>query len=297
MSCLTPTESARQSDKELSQGRAKRWNLYCGRIWSTLVWVRSVLRCLPLFFSERPKTPLRILGIMTFDALGMLRRLKPLSVTKRSVLAALLDFGGCTNAMLDSKDYCRKEIQQTRQILDNAGMNLFVEEFQRRLWDLERSRPRPLEVDWQFHKVRTYREAVIRLLLGTIATTASGDHCIDEGIRATYDDDDLKILFRIVMQFQIIDDVLDYSKDMSAGLPSFLTASKTLPEAISLTHQASLGYSQNRDWSRSGDDFPLRAALFFGSACAELMIQLCRWRLAAFNPTTSARPGSSRTTC
>jgi hypothetical protein len=121
-----------------------------------------------------------------------------------------------------------------------------------------------------------------------VATTTIGNHCIDEGIRATYCDDDLKILFRIVMQCQIIDDVLDYSKDMSAGLPSFLTASESLPEAIKRTHQAALGYADNRDLPRSDDVFPLRIALFFASICAKLVIQAGRWRFACFKSDTSA---------
>jgi hypothetical protein len=212
------------------------------------------------------------------------------------MLAALLDFGACTNAMFDNKDYCRKEIRLTRQILDEAGLNSFVEESLRRLGELERRRPSPLEDDWQFHKVRFYREAVVRLWLGIVATAAIGNHCIDEGIRATYCDDDLKILFRIVMQCQIIDDVLDYSKDMSAGLPSFLTASESPPEAIKLTHQAAFGYADNRDLPRSDDVFPLRIALFFASTCAKLMIQLGRWRFACFKSDTSATASKLPTT-
>lgn len=211
---------------------------------------------------------------MTFDALHRLRRSTPLPATRLKTLAALLDFGGCTNAMFDSKDYCRKEIRLTRQILDEAGLDMFVEEFLRRLSDLERKRPSALEEDSQFHTVRSYREAVIRLLLGTVATTALGNHDIDEGIRATYSDGDLQILFRIVMQFQIMDDVVDYSKDMSAGLPSFLTASESLPEAIKRTHQAAFGYANTRDLPRSSDAFPLRIALFLASTGAKAMVRL-----------------------
>jgi hypothetical protein len=101
-----------------------------------------------------------------------------------------------------------------------------------------------------------------------------GDHCIEAGVRATYSDDDLKILFRIVMQCQIIDDILDYSKDMSAGLPSFLTASDSLSEALKLARQAALDYADNRNLPRSGNIFPLRIALFVGSTSARLMLRV-----------------------
>jgi hypothetical protein len=217
---------------------------------------------------------------MAFDTVHMLRRSKPLPVTQQRILAALLDFGACANARFDNKDYCRKELRLTRQILDEAGLDTFVEECLRRLWELERRRPSPLEDDCKFHKVRSYREAVVRLLLGMVSATARGNYCIDEGIRATYSDDDLKILFRIVMQCQIIDDVLDYPKDMSAGLPSFLTASESLPEAIRRTYQSVFVYADNRDLPRSNDVFPLRMALLFASTFAKLTIQLSRLRFS-----------------
>ncbi len=117
-----------------------------------------------------------------------------------------------------------------------------------------------------------------------------GNQCLDEGIRATYCDADLNILFRIVMQCQIIDDVLDYSKDMSAGLPSFLTASKSLPQAFELTRLAALGYADDRDLPRTGDMFPLRSALFLVSACTKLVMVLLRPVLL----TSARRPGERR---
>src|SRR4051812_41176558 len=93
---------------------------------STLICVVSFLRCLPLFFSARPKTPLRVLCIMAFDTLHRLRHSEPLPVARRRMLAALLDFGACTNAMFDNKEYCRKEMRLTRRILDEAGLNSSV---------------------------------------------------------------------------------------------------------------------------------------------------------------------------
>jgi hypothetical protein len=109
------------------------------------------------------------------------------------------------------------------------------------------------------------------------ATAANLCTCVDEGIRATSRDVDLKLLFRIVMQCQIIDDVLDYSEDLSAGLPSFLTASRSLLQTFELTRQAALDYAADRDAPRTGDVFPLRAALYLVSACARLTIGLGRF--------------------
>jgi hypothetical protein len=222
--------------------------------------------------------------IMSFDTLHFLRHSKPLPTARRRVLAALLDFGACANAMLDNKGYCREELRLTRRIVDEAGLSSLVEEFLRRLGELERGRPSPF-ISGQCDDVRSYRETVVRLFLGVVATTATGAHCIDEGMRATYCDDDLNILFRIAMQCQIIDDVLDYSQDRSAGLPSFLTASESLPEAMELTRQAACAYADDRDLSRSNSVFPLRLALFFAAICANLMIQAGRWRVVCQRAT------------
>ncbi len=269
----------------------------CSRISSTLTSVRSVRRCLPLFVSARPRTPLRVLCVMAFDALHQLRYSKPLPVATHRVLAALLDFGACTNAIFDEKAYRRKELELTRQILDEAGLHSMVEEVLRRLSDLEGRRPSPFgpagpfwDDDRQFHEARSYREAVARLWLGTVAATAAGSRCLEEGILATYADDVLELLFRIVMQCQIIDDVVDYSKDASAGLPSFLTASASLPDAIERTHQAACEYAHHRDLPRSDNVLPLRAALGIASICAKLMIRLGRWRCACLKSATSPRP-------
>jgi hypothetical protein len=267
----------------------------CSRISSTLSSVRSVRRCLPLFVSARPRTPLRVLCVMAFDAVHQLRYSKPLPVATHRVLAALLDFGACTNAIFDEKAYCRKELELTRQILDEAGLHSMVEEVLRRLSDLEGRRPSPFGPAGpagdvrQFHEARSYREAVVRLWLGTVAATAAGSRSLEEGILATYADDVLELLFRIVMQCQIIDDVLDYSRDASAGLPSFLTASASLPDGIERTHQAACEYAHHRDLPRSDNVLPLRAALGIASICAKLMIRLGSWR-CALKSATSPRP-------
>ncbi len=256
----------------------KRRNASHGRMSSILISVSSFLRGLPMFISARPKTPLRVLCVMAIDTLHMLRNSRRLPAPQVKMLAALLDFGGCANAAFDNKGFCRKEFQTILQRLEQAGSRSSLVEFLRRLRELEWSRPLPGGDYRQFHQVGSYREAVVRLSLGMIATTALGNACLEEGIRATYCDDDLGILFRIVMQCQIIDDVLDYSRDRSAGLPSFLTASKSLPQAFELTRLAALGYADDRDLPYSGDLFPLRLALFVVSTCANLVICLGRWR-------------------
>jgi hypothetical protein len=215
---------------------------------------------------------------MSLDTLYMLRTSKRLSKSTIRALAALLDFGACANAAFDNKGFCRNEFRDTRQLLREAGWNSSAIEYLRRLRKLERSRPSPDGVPWQFHIVQLYREAVVRVSLETLVAAVMGSPCLEEGRRSTYRDKGLELLFRIVMQCQIVDDVVDYSKDASAGLPSFLTASDSLLLAFELTRHATLEYADDRDLVRSGDSFPLRLALVCVSTCARLVLLLGRWR-------------------
>jgi hypothetical protein len=266
-----------------------QWHSIAAAITSSLIALKAILRGLPLFAAKRPKTPLRVLCIMAFDTLAMLRG-KPLTLRQRRVLAALLDFGACANAAFDNKERCRREARETLQLLEAAGMRSSVAEYLHRLRDLECSRPLTGGDAGQFREVVRYREAVVRLSLAKVAATAHGRQCLarqclgrqclDDAIRATHCDDGLKVLFRIAMQCQIIDDVLDYSKDLSAGLPSFLTACRSLPQAFELTRLAALGYADARDLPRTGGVLPLRIALFLVSTCTILVIGFAQWSTA-----------------
>jgi hypothetical protein len=213
-------------------------------------------------------------GVEAFDTLHVLRHAKRLPMIQLKTLAALLDFGACANAVFDNKDCCRHECHKALQLLEEAGIHASVVEYLQRLENLERRRPLPGGDHRRFQRVRFYREAVVRLSLGMVAATAGVTRCLDEGIRATHSDPDLKILFRIAMQCQIIDDVLDYSQDRSAGLPSFLTASRSLPQAFELTRLAALSYADDRDLPRRGNFFPQRSALFLVSTCTKLVMLL-----------------------
>ena len=248
-----------------------------GRISASLVSVRCFLRGAPLFFSAAPKTPLRVLCIMAFDSIHVLRCSKPLPRHRLRVLAALLDFGACANAALDHKAFCTTDCQRARLHLQEAGLDPMVDDYVRQLRELEQRRPAPGGGPRQFEEVRSYREAVARLSLGIVAATAFGDEGVETGIVTTHRDDALEILFRIVMQCQIVDDILDYAKDASAGLPSFLTAAASLPQAIELTALAAGDYATSSDLPKSGEMFPHRVALFGISTLTKLVIRLRRW--------------------
>ena len=205
------------------------------------------------------------------DTLHVLRYAHPLSKKKRNELATFLDFQACTNAAWDRKDLCAVEYQGLRQRLEKAGLGLWIGEYVTQLSQLETRRP-PIGGDrWRFEEVRLYREAVARLSLATITAIALNAARLEDGIRATHDDSDVATLFRMAMQCQIIDDVVDYTKDLSAGLPSFLTASASLPQALILTAKAARSYAARPGRSSGSAVLPLRTALHVLSAVTTLV--------------------------
>lgn len=250
------------------------WKAIRDGVSSTRTATVSTVRGLLLLTSGRTRTPLRALCVAAFDTLHTIRHGTRLPTAELKVLATLLDFGAVANAGFDHKADRRRERRVTLQLLEEAGLGPFVAEYLRRLGDLEGGRPPPGGDRAHFHEVRLYREAVVRLSLGVIATTASRDLCLDEAIEATHGGGDLNLLFRAAMQCQVIDDVRDYWADRSAGLPSFLTACESLPLALELTRQAARGYAGDRRVAPATDVFPLRAALFLVSMGSELALLL-----------------------
>ena len=172
----------------------------------------------------------------------------------------LVDFQACTNAVWDDKHVWQAGYDALRKRLENAGLAWRLGDYLSRLRELEIRRP-PVGGDHRrFEDVRSYREAVARLSLATLVALACDTGDVDAEIRATHYDSDLETLFRIVMQCQIIDDFVDYAIDRSAGLPSFLTACASLPQAMELTAAAARRYGTSRESPRDGV-LPLRMAL------------------------------------
>ncbi len=243
-----------------------------GRIRPSVVAVTCFLRSLPLFVRASPRTPLRVLGLIAFDTLHVLRHSKPLPRRRINELALLLDFQACANAAWDRKEMSDTNCQVLRRRVEEAGLGSWVDEYLSRVGDLESQRP-PIGPDHRrFAAVRSYREAVVRLSLATGVGIALHYDCLEQSIRATYCDNDVAALFRIVMQCQIVDDVVDYGEDQFAGLPSFLTALPSLPHARALTARAARDYGSLGEPDRGV--FPLRVALRVCTAVATLAIRV-----------------------
>jgi hypothetical protein len=116
----------------------------------------------------------------------------------------------------------------------------------------------------------------VRLSLATITAIALKTECLEDAMRAADCDSDVAALFGMAMQCQIIDDVLDYREDLSLGLPSFLTAVASLPQAMALTAEAARSYAASREGSAGGGAFPLAVALCVITAVTKLVIAVAR---------------------
>jgi hypothetical protein len=230
----------------------------------SVVSAYCLLRRLPLFFRSTPKTPLRVLGIVAFDTLHRLRTSRPLPKSRVFELATFLDFEGCANAEWDNKRRCDNECRAIRRRLEDAGLGSCIERYLRSLRNLESRRPSPGGDHRRFLDVRDYRERVARLSLATAADITLP--------RTGEDDADVDALFRILMQCQIVDDVLDYTEDAAAGLPSFLTASRSLPDAREWIAEAVRCYAAVPAPPQARIVFPFRVALRVFTIVAKLVI-------------------------
>ena len=238
---------------------------------ATLVAIRCFLRGLPLFFRSTPRTPLRALGIIALDTLHVLRHSRPLSPARVTALSLFVDFEGCANASWDHKDLCQAEYRAIRKRLKKAGLGACMQDYLGRLATLESRRPTIAGDRLRFDEVRSYREGVAELSLSTAAAIALNTQRLEQSTRAGDSDADIDALVRILLQCQVIDDIIDYQEDLSAGLPSFLTASASLPQAIGLTAEAARSYGScpNR-----GSVLPLRIALWVVTSMTALLVRL-----------------------
>ncbi len=220
-----------------------------------------------------------MLGIVALDTLHVLRYSQPLPLDRIRDVALFMDFQGCTNATWDHKVRCEAESHAIRHRLEQSGLGPCVEEYLSRLQHLESRRPAIGGDHRRFDEVRLYREGVARLSIATAAAIALNDRCRTEDIRAAHCDSDVDTLFRILMQCQIIDDVMDYAEDRSAGLPSFLTVPTSLPHAMQWTADASRDYAAAHESSSGTDVFPIRVALTIATAVTQLIVRLGERRL------------------
>jgi hypothetical protein len=259
-----------------------------GPVRATLVAIACLARALPLFLRGSPRTPLRALGIIALDIICVTRHSRRLPRRTVSEMALLLDLEGCANRAWDRKGDRAADYQAIRRRLAGAGLQAYIDEYLDRLAEAEGNRPPASGDRRRFDDVRAYREAVVRLALGTVAARAIEGGRLEDGIRATRSDRDVETLFRIGMQCQIVDDLMDYPKDAAAGLPSFMTATASLPEAMELTTGAVRAYAAGSGRTPEPALFPLRIALVIVTAVTRLAAAAAALRYRMIRPAPRA---------
>jgi hypothetical protein len=216
---------------------------------------------------------LRILYISALDVVHRLRFARGLPRRRRREVATFLDFQACTNAAWDRKAFCIGDYRALRQSLEDAGLEAWVRDYLQQLHTLETGRP-PFGGDGgRFAGVRMYREGVARVSLATTAALALNLDSVDAGVRATHSDSDLATLFQMAMLCQIVDDAVDYTVDVSSNLPSFMTASASLSQAVASSLDAARTYGRSPERACGSAAFPLRIALAILTAVACLVLR------------------------
>jgi hypothetical protein len=260
---------------------------------------RSVMRNVPLFFAAAPRTPLRVLSLISLDTLHRLRTGRSMSRRRVLDLAMFVDFQGCANAAFDRKRLCQSRYQAIRQTLEERGFGGRASTYLHELETLETRKPPIGGNDGNFERVAAYREAVARLDVTTLVAIAfdgtagaKAPAYADQVEVRTYagrpfraGEADVEALVRILLQCQIIDDVIDYEKDLAAGLPSFLTACVPLPRALELTTAAARSHGPRCSASAR---IPFRVAHWLFTVAARLVVWRSSRRSYALRPTPYA---------
>jgi hypothetical protein len=257
------------TDEALSQ---RYYNVLLG----SFIAASCFLRRFSLFFRKAPQTPLRVLCIMAFDTLHVLTKSNPMSTFKVSLLASILDFAAAVNSDLDCKAFDSDAYRANRSQIDSAGFGAVVDDFLHRLRELESRGQQIVKGSHACDNARVYRESVVRLNLALLAVIVFDLQCLNDGMNCTYDQN-FEILFKSIMQMQIIDDIIDYRDDVCAGLPGFLTVSE-LQTALPKTAQAWQTYRSYDQGTVSEVYCPFRFSLACTSLITKAAIQFAYWK-------------------
>ena len=218
------------------------------------------------FAGRQPTTPLRVLSLIAIDAALRARGTKFVADRRQAVIEAM-ELGALLNDRFDGDAYNPAALRVRVAWFATSPHREVVWNYAKRLRRLERARPDSSECATA---VKRYRENVNSLSLATLwalahaLTLANAEMEIER-------ESDLRLLFKIVMQTQLIDDVLDVRHDRCRGLPSFTTGPEVT--ATSLSAMVSI-------YSESGPilfdrNFCLRVALKIVAASARIVINGC----------------------
>jgi hypothetical protein len=186
---------------------------------------------------------------------------------RRRDLIEVMELGALLNDRFDGDPCDPVEIRQCVSWFAISPSRNLVWMYAKRLRHLELTRPAPGS---PASVVRAYRENVNNLSLAVLWALASSQP-LSSAEREIDREEDLQLLFWIVMLTQVIDDVLDSRHDRSRGLPSFATAANV--DRSSLRGFVSTYVGPSR-W-KADAQCCLRVALWMSGIVARVAIRVC----------------------
>jgi hypothetical protein len=225
----------------------------------------AVAMNLRFFAARRPGTPLRVLSLIAISTVLRSRGIVMPPQQRRAVIEAM-DLGARLNDRFDGDACDAEELRESVACFKKSAHREVVWNYAKRLRRLVRTRPGIAE---SAVAVRRYREAVNRVSLAVLWALASQRNLADAELDIEREPD-LKLLFQMVMQFQLIDDVLDARQDRCRSLPSFATGQGVTTTSLD---ELVADYADEKP-IRFDRNFCLRVALGMIAASARAVIAI-----------------------
>lgn len=220
---------------------------------------------LPLLVARRPRTPLRVLAVVAITAALRSRGVTLRPASRRAVIEAM-ELGALLNDRFDGGVADPAALREQVVWFARSPHRELVWCYAKRLRRYERCRPSPGE---PIAVVKSYREDVNRISLALLWALASGTKLAAAELE-TWQAEDLRLLFNLVMLIQVLDDLLDAGHDRSLKLPSFATGPGATAAAL---HAVVSVYAAATPWRFDGN-FCLRLAVGIVAICTRGMIAI-----------------------
>jgi hypothetical protein len=176
--------------------------------------IGAAMVCSPMIFAAHPKTPLRVLGITTFEYLARLRG-GTLGRRRRHAMALACDYGSLRDDYYDRERIDVTELRSLRRRLRVLVPEAATRRFIQQLRHAERNRPVLAEgADGIEDAAIAYRTRVLDLILKWL-NSISG---------LSVDPVKYHSLLDVACLLQLADDLLDWKEDQALQCPSYVTA-------------------------------------------------------------------------
>ena len=174
----------------------------------------AAMVCFPMLLASHPKTPLRVLGITTFEYLARLRG-GSLGRRRRYAMALACDYASLRDDYYDHESVNLTEFRSLRRQLRSVTMEPATLRYIQQLRRTERNRPALSSATDGLEEAATaYRTRVLDLTLQWLASISNVD--VDPVQRQS--------LLSVACLLQLADDLLDFKEDQALQCPGYVTA-------------------------------------------------------------------------